>query len=374
MTSRRMPLCFEAARGSIWLNNKPFFLKGASYFGMESDICVPHGLWGGHDSTTLAKVAQLLRTNGFNLVRVPLAVSAVVNNIKVDRYKIGNEIELLKAFEGRDLRYLDVLDYVVQKLEHHDLLVLLDAHVMHPAGAITPLWYDDAQGCSEIVVAKMWTSLAFRYAKQWNVIGSDLNNEPHGKATWGSGDIKTDWNLAAMRLADKVLEMCSHWLIFVEGVQTTSYDADHELPCFWGENLQAAGHDPVKLCVENRLVYCPHTYGPAVSYQPYFDAADFPSNLPRVWDIHFGYLTRQSEIPLVIGEWGGRFENQRDWSWQKQFVEYVQQIGVSGLIFWCVNPNGSDTDGLLSADWHTPNVNIIQLLSPFVGTTVPPAF
>lgn len=137
----------------MWLDGKPFFLKGASFFGMESDICVPHGLWGGDDSTTLAAVAQLLRSNGFNLVRIPLAVAAAANNITVDRYKMGNETALLKAFEGKELRYLDVLDYVVHELARHELLVLLDTHVMQPAGAITPLWYDDAQGCPESVVA-----------------------------------------------------------------------------------------------------------------------------------------------------------------------------------------------------------------------------
>ncbi|CAH0490409.1 unnamed protein product [Peronospora farinosa] len=368
----RSPLSFEAYGGSLWLSKEPFFLKGASFFGMESDICVPHGLWGGPDSTTLATVAQLLRSNGFNLVRVPLAVTAVANNIVVDRYKIGNEVALLETFEGRELRYLDVLDYMVHELERHNLLVLLDAHVMQPAGAITSLWYDDDQGCPETVVAKMWASLATRYASQWNVLGADLNNEPHGEATWGSGDVRTDWRLAAMRLSEIVLKICSRWLIFVEGVQTTGCDSGHEMPCFWGENLQAAIVYPVKLCVDHRLVYCPHTYGPAVSWQPYFNAANFPENMPSVWDHHFGYLKHQTDVPLVIGEWGGCHENRKDWSWQTRFAKYVQHIGVSGVVYWCVNPNGSDTDGLLCADWRTPNANAFQLMSRFTGSRLPP--
>ncbi|KAE9080746.1 hypothetical protein PF010_g22268 [Phytophthora fragariae] len=370
MTAR---LRFEAARGGVWLDGKPFFLKGASFFGMESDICVPHGLWGGDDSTTLAVVAQLLRSNGFNLVRVPLAVAAAVNNIPVDRYKMCNETALLRAFEGKELRYLDVLDYMVHELARHELLVLLDAHVMQPAGAITPLWYDSAQGCPESVVTQMWTTLATRYAEQWNVLGADLNNEPHGEATWGSGVVRTDWRLAAMRLAETVLAVCPQWLIFVEGVQTTSCDVGHEVPCFWGENLQAAVKHPVKLSVDHRLVYCPHTYGPAVSWQPYFNAEDFPNNMPRVWDTHFGFLKHQSEVPLVIGEWGGCHANPKDWSWQNRFAEYVQQIGVSGVVFWCVNPNGGDTDGLLRADWRTPNAEAFQLLSRFAGTPLSPS-
>jgi endoglucanase len=367
----REPLRFEARDGGVWLDGRRFFLKGASFFGMESDICVPHGLWGGPDSTTLASVAQLLRSNGFNLVRIPLAVAAVARNIEVDRYKMGNEKKLLEAFEGKALHYLDVLDYVVQELASQELLVLLDAHVMQPAGAITPLWYDGAQGCSEAVVMDMWTTLAARYATQWNVLGADLNNEPHGQATWGSGDLATDWRLAAMRVADTLLAVCPRWLIFVEGVQTTSCDEDDK-PCFWGENLQAAGRFPVALSVQHRLVYCPHTYGPAVSWQPYFNAEDFPRNMPAVWEKHFGFL-KQSEVPLVIGEWGGRRANDKDWSWQQRFAEYAQQIGVSGVVYWCINPNGGDTDGLLEADWRTPNKEAFQLLSRFAGTPLPPS-
>ncbi|CEG46837.1 cellulase (glycosyl hydrolase family 5) subfamily protein [Plasmopara halstedii] len=318
-------------------------------------------------------VAQLLRANNFNLVRIPLAVAAVTNNIEVDRYKMGNETKLLETFQERELLYLDVLDYVVNELEHHNLLVLLDAHVMQPAGSIPPLWYDDEQDCTQDIVEQMWRTLALRYKNKWNVIGADLNNEPHGEATWGSGNVKTDWRLAATRLADQVLTLCPRWLIFVEGVQTTKYNPGHDVPCFWGENLQAAGQLPVELCVDNRLVYSPHTYGPAVANQPYFNAEDFPHNMPCVWDSHFGYLKREARVPLVIGEWGGRFDNRKDWSWQKRFAEYVQHNRIDGVIFWCVNPNGGDTDGLLCADWRTPNDKAFQVLSRFTGTPVPPS-
>ena len=176
-----------------------------------------------------------------------------------------------------------------------------------------------------------------------------------------------------MKLADAVLTVCPQWLIFVQGVQTTGCDSagTHEMPCFWGENFQAAALHPVQLCVANRLVYCPHTYGPAVSWQPYFGAADFPENMPSVWDRHFGFLKQQSDVPLVIGEWGGCFENAKDWTWQKRFVKYLHDIGVSGVVYWCVNPNGSDTDGLLCADWRSPNTRAFELLSRFTGTPLP---
>uniref|UniRef100_M4BPA5 Glycoside hydrolase family 5 domain-containing protein n=1 Tax=Hyaloperonospora arabidopsidis (strain Emoy2) TaxID=559515 RepID=M4BPA5_HYAAE len=336
MAPRRRSLHFEAHHGSLWLNGQPFVIKGASYFGMESDIGVPHGLWGGPQSTTLADVATLLHSHHFNLIRVPFAVAAVANNIEIDRSKMGNEVAFLEAFPGhKTLRYLDVLDHVVHELERHELLVLLDAHVMQLGSSILNLWYNDSQDCSQKVVEKVWATLATRYAGQWNVLGADLNNEPHGDATWGTNDVTTDWRLAAMKLAGKVLTVCPHWLIFVQGVQTTSCDSGYEMPCFWGENFQAAVLHPLHLSVAKRLVYCPHTYGPAVSWQPYFNADDFPENMPSVWDCHFGYLKQQSDVPLVIGEWGGCRENAKDWAWQNRFVEYLQHIGRHGWSTMC---------------------------------------
>jgi len=51
------------------------------------------------------------------------------------------------------------------------------------------------------------------------VIGADLHNEPHGPATWGSGDVATDWRLAAERAGNAILKVNPDWLIIVQGVQ-----------------------------------------------------------------------------------------------------------------------------------------------------------
>uniref|UniRef100_K3X5L4 Uncharacterized protein n=1 Tax=Globisporangium ultimum (strain ATCC 200006 / CBS 805.95 / DAOM BR144) TaxID=431595 RepID=K3X5L4_GLOUD len=40
-------LNFQAKLDGIYMNGAPFTFKGANYFGMEGDILVPHGLWGG---------------------------------------------------------------------------------------------------------------------------------------------------------------------------------------------------------------------------------------------------------------------------------------------------------------------------------------
>ena len=47
-------------------------------------------------------------------------------------------------------------------------------------------------------------------------------------STWGSGNMSTDWNEAAQRVGNAILEVNSDWLLFIEGIgntenNTTSY-------------------------------------------------------------------------------------------------------------------------------------------------------
>jgi len=63
----------------------------------------------------------------------------------------------------------------------------------------------------------------------------DLLNEPHGVATWGSGNRTTDWNNAAEDTANYLLVRHPEFkgLVFVEGIGPD----DHHGPASWGENL-----------------------------------------------------------------------------------------------------------------------------------------
>ncbi|KAF1315499.1 Cellulase-8, endo-1,4-beta-glucanase, partial [Globisporangium splendens] len=362
-------LAFHVRSDGIYLENARFRIKGASYFGMETDICVPHGLWGGDASTTLEEIARFLRAHTFNLVRIPLAMDAVLENRRVDRYKMGNERDFIDRFAPDELRYLDVLDYVVDTFARHDLLVLLDAHVLVAGGPITPLWYDEQRRDeTKEWLSKTWGILATRYKYAWNVIGADLNNEPHGIASWGNGQENTDWRLAALKVSTQILHTCPHWLVLVEGVQNSTASAP-DLPCFWGENLQDVRHCPLELTVAERLVYSPHVYGPDVSDQPYFHHPQFPRNLPHVWDTHFGYVHKRYGTVLV-GEWGGKYRDPRDQIWQQEFVAYLKTCDVD-FIYWCVNPNSGDTEGLLEHDWKTPRADKLSLLAAFSGSSIP---
>lgn len=78
----------------------------------------------------------------------------------------------------------------------------------------------------------------------------DLNNEPHGRATWGDNNLATDWRLGAERIAAVVQEANPRLLIFVEGVESAC--GEHS---WWGGCFTAAPQAPVRLPIENKLVY-----------------------------------------------------------------------------------------------------------------------
>ncbi len=63
--------------------------------------------------------------------------------------------------------------------------------------AQSDLWYTGSYSENQWI-ADLKT-LASRYANVSNFIGLDLKYEPHGMATWGTGNTATDWDLAAAR-------------------------------------------------------------------------------------------------------------------------------------------------------------------------------
>ncbi|KAF1315070.1 Cellulase glycosyl hydrolase, partial [Globisporangium splendens] len=234
---------------------------------------------------------------------------------------------------------------------------------------ISPLWYTSNDNRNWIEDA--WKILATRYKNTWNVIGADLKNEPHGEATWGSGDRNTDWRIASLQMANSIHKITSKWLIFVEGMDKSSRD-DPNFPCFWGENLMDVQRAPLELSVPERLVYSPHVYGPSVSDMSYFHDASFPSNMPAIWDKHFGFIRGNEKYngAMVIGEWGGAFEKSDDQTWQREFAKYLKDNELSWF-YWAINPNAGDTKGLLKDDWTTPRDDKMSLLSESKRSQVP---
>jgi len=261
------------------------------------------------------------------------------------------------------LSSLQVLDKIVQAAADMGILVMFDMHSFLPGTFMEDgLWYDSAH--PETMVLSTWDKLINRYATQWNVFAVDLKNEPW-KTTWNTGNQATDWDKAAARIGNHILTSNggSRFLIFVEGDCTSPSCSD---ACFWGENMQGVKSAPVALTPKNKLVYSPHSYGPAVAAQAYFNDPNFPKNMPAIWDTHYGFVPATTGNAMVIGEWGGAVSGQNG-VWMNAFVDYLIAKGATDNFFWCLNPDSGDTGGLLDNDWKTPDqakLNLVKRLVP----------
>jgi endoglucanase len=335
-------------------------LRGVNWFGLETSNQSPHGLWLRDYKDMLAQIRRL----DYNVIRLPFSLEALRSNSTngID-FGIGNNREL------QGLTPLEVMDAVIAEADRQGLMILLDSHTLRNQ-TIPELWYGD--GYTEEDWINTWTMLAQRYRNQRNVIGADLKNEPHGQASWGTGDRSTDWRLAAERAGNAILEVNPDWLIVVEGVENNV--PGQQLSIHWqGGNLEGVRRFPVRLSNPRKLVYSPHEYGPGVFNQPWFSAPNFPRNLLERWEIGFHYIATEGIAPIWIGEFGGRQVDRQSTEgiWQRQLVDYIKRHRLS-FTYWSWNPNSADTGGILLDDWQTidqPKQQLLNQLLPVPGLT-----
>lgn len=165
-----------------------------------------------HSRASLQVGAAFLRKNGFNAVRVPLAVNSLLDKSpdagclpaplagSVEEDDLApSEASILAApgvqfvTSGNDgatrgyrannpsylqLGYLRLLDRFVTALGDAGLLVMLDLHV-----AKAGFWPDDGREYAKADLKRAWELLAGRFCdpiRYWNVFAADLRNEPHG--------------------------------------------------------------------------------------------------------------------------------------------------------------------------------------------------
>jgi endoglucanase len=334
------PLSTRGAR-IIDAKGKTVLLQGVNWFGMETETHVPHGLWSRDYKEMLAQIKSL----GYNSIRMPYSVEALRSNtISGVDFSIGSNKEL----EGKTP--LEVMDIIVQEAERQGLMIVLDSHRLNTK-RIPELWYGD--GFTEADWIDTWRLLAQRYKNQANIIGADLKNEPHGRASWGTNDLNTDWRLAAERAGNAILSINPNWLIIVEGVELNV--PGQKLTKHWqGGNLEGVRRARVRLKLPNKVVYSPHEYGPGVFNMPYFSDKNFPNNMPNRWETGFYYIAREKIAPIWIGEFGGKQVDKTsvEGIWQNKLVDFIRDKNLS-FAYWSWNPNSSDTAGILLSDWQT---------------------
>lgn len=327
-------------------------LKGLNWFGFETDEHVAHGLWVRNWRDMIGQIKEL----GFNAVRLPFCPASLwgapVSSVD---YSINEDMEGLDS--------LACLDKFVEELNRQEIFILLDHHSADCA-SISDLWYTDNYSEGKWIEDLVFA--AGRYSHLEYFIGIDLKNEPHGRATWGTGNAATDWNLAAARASRAILDISGGLLVFVEGIENNPSCQGH-YEHWHGGNIEPEECYPLEIPSEN-LVLAPHVYGPDVYPQPYFDDPSFPLNMDAVWDGHLGRFAKKG-YAVAIGEFGGRYGegNPMDRGLQDAFAAYFGKNGLRHLFYWSLNPNSADTGGILMDDWVTPRRDKMDMLRVLWG-------
>jgi endoglucanase len=342
-------------------NNHAVRLTGVSWFGFETSTFCPQGLWARSMSSYLDQMQSL----GINVIRVPYSTQMFDAGSTPNSFYAPINTNLV------GLTPIQILDLLIAGAKSRGIKIILDRHTL-AADTQEPLWYTAQYPESRWI--SDWQMLATRYLNNDTVIGFDLHNEPHEPATWGDGNLTTDWRLAAERAGNAILQINPKLLIFVEGYDKNDY-------YWWGGDLSLAGQYPVQLTIPSQLVYSIHDYPNSVSPSPWFNAANYPANLPSVWNQYWGYLVQQNVAPVWIGEFGTADQTTSDQEWFSSIAAYISANQLS-FTFWCWNPNSSDTGGILESDWQTVDPNkwaIVQpLLAPLISssttTTASPLF
>jgi aryl-phospho-beta-D-glucosidase BglC (GH1 family) len=318
------------------VSNEVVGLSGLNWFGFETSNYAPYGL----DARNWQDLLDQIKALGYNVIRLPFS------NAMLEPGTMPTDIDYSLNPDLAGLSSLQVMDQVIEGAAERDLKIILDNH-RSTAGdgpQSNGLWYTDEYPDGRWI--EDWKMLASRYKDNRTVIGMDLRNEPF-KGCWGCGDPATDWRLAAERAGNAILSANPDVLIIVQGV--SDFDGQSTL---WGGNLMGARDHPVRLDLPDRLVYSVHEYPESVAPHPWFEATNYPGNLPAIWDQFWGYLVKEEIAPVLVGEFGTRYETDEDRQWLQTFQGYIQEYQLSWT-YWSLNPNSGDTGGLLLDDWNS---------------------
>ncbi len=327
---------------------------GANWFGAETEAFCVHGLW----VYSLVGILDAVHSQGVNMLRIPVSGELALQMDTIQpttiNYKLNPDLRGKSAGQ--------VMDTLFAECAKRRILVMPEFHKFTHKDPISELWYRDPDW-PETRVVQAWLAMVRRWKSNPWVFAVDLKNEPHGAATWRTGNRATDWADACERMGNAVLAENPALLVFVAGLDRSTKKPEYGE--FWGGVLDDVEANPVRLSVPNRVVYTPHVYGPDVFMMDYFSKdKGFPANMPAIWEAQWAYIARKRLACVFVGELGGRcVPGTLDAEWHNALADFISGLPpVAGnFAVWAVNPNSADTKGILLDDWKTPDTNKIRV-------------
>ena len=348
------------------MSGKEVWLTGCNWFGYNTGTNLFDGVWNCNLKDSLESIAD----HGFNVLRVPMSAELLLQ-WKNGEYPRANYNNAYNE-ELNSMNSLEIFDYVLSLCEKNGMKVIIDIHSAKTdaSGHNHPVWYRDDITVDDFVEALAWC--AARYRANDTIIGYDLKNEPHGKASetphaiWNDSDSPDNWKIVAERAGNAVLDANPHVLIIIEGIQiypknidandfVSKNDDDDYYNTWWGANLMAVRKYPIDFGSPERnaqIVYSPHDYGPRVYEQSWFKGGfTYDSLMKDAWYDYWLYIQEEGIAPVFVGEWGGFMEGD-NLKWMEYFRQLIAEKHLHHT-FWCFNANSGDTGGLVKDDFRT---------------------
>ncbi|MDE7293793.1 MAG: cellulase family glycosylhydrolase [Oscillospiraceae bacterium] len=345
-------------------DGREVWLTGINWFGYNTGTNTFDGLWACDLNTSLAAIAD----HGFNLLRIPISAE-LVNNWAAGNYPNANFNQATNSYLV-GMTSLEIFDYVIGQCRANGIKIMMDIHSAKTdsMGHMKNVWYEGNVTEQDYLDALSW--LAARYKNDDTIIAYDLKNEPHGKANetprakWDGSKDADNWKYIAEKAANAVLSKNPNVLVMVEGIEIyprdiksngdfSSTNPGDYYSTWWGGNLRGVKDNPVNLGkYQNKLVYSPHDYGPAVYQQEWFKGDyDYNSLKKDAWNDNWLYIHDNGTAPLLIGEWGG-YMTQPNLKWMTYLRQLIKEKKLNHT-FWCFNANSGDTGGLVKDDFVT---------------------
>lgn len=322
-----------------------FKLASVNWYGASDELFIPGGL----DVRHRSDIAAMIRSLGFNSVRMPYSDEMVMSNPHILPHLLTANPDLI------GLRALDIFEAVVDALTEAGIAVIVNDHITSAtwccgADPCDAGWANDHLGplCrvrqTEADWIANWEAVMARFVNNPLVVGADLRNEVRG--VWGTMTWDR-WATAAERAGNALLKMNPDWLIIVGGTESSN-------------DLAGAGERPVRLDVDNRVVYSAHVYAWSGwgSMGGRYAKRSYPSFV-KAMRHNWGYLVEGNLAPVWIGEFGAPDKpGEGDANYWQNLMRYLKAIDAD-FGYWAINPrkpreNEKESYALVEDDWVTP--------------------
>ncbi len=383
--SQTLPLS-TSGRSIIDADGERFRLKSANWYGanLESEVV------GGLDQKPLPEIVSLIKSWGFNSIRLPFSNQMLHRTTPVPPAAVAANPNLV------GLRPIEVYDAVVKELTAQGLLVILNNHSTSSIWCCgfdnNGLWYYEGSDApfSEKDWQNDWTTLVDRYRDNPGVVGVDLRNEVRTakyKGTflpivplWGSNNAE-DWRRAAQDAGRLVLQRNPNLLVIVEAINW-----EGTLPILGSGNRPFLAHVPefpIHLPVPNKLVYAVHSYsfigphhnGDSSTSKGQIRYSDMDeATLRETWRKEWSFVLDEGtyyNTPIWVSEFGIGADDstEGDRRWFNTLASFIAENDLD-FAYWPINSEGYGlVDGTyshkLDQDWRRDS------LLKILGETTP---